>query len=532
MQAYPQEEDLQLMLEDELDCQLNNISQGQRYNVTVQNLIKWAEQEGKLRELVIGASKSNPGNPKLRNCVQELLPVLLDDIDRNLLSHELFISLIDSLKCFQDFAVVKDCCNLTIPDLAVHRPQQVLDIGNEDLETAVRWLIVLGLLLKDYRQKADGIPYIVEFVTCLQSQAKLKQIAHQALANWFEQVERCYGSPRLSHPKETLKKKVSKLQGHLLLVVRIPITPAPVEVQNTTFWVNRLICIETVHEDGLTHSQLVPPQEADLSVDNAQASQRGVSCTLKQIEESLLQWVREAETKLGNEAEKLDCPYDLTVEFFLPYEYLAEAVDRWKVQFGPVRLKKLESIGKKHQVVVRSLDRLEDSDLFNRLVKTWQKAEQLLQSNPSEKEIKAEIEQLDCLVTCNWDELERRLALSQRIALKLTCAMPTCTTRGSTTDALGQLFLSILEGGTPIALWSRQCNLSSSNVVSQMMEQLLTLEMLCNSDKLLEQVKLARIAASNDQHPGAHLAILCDEPQRLRQLKQFLKENQLWGMSA
>jgi hypothetical protein len=406
-----------------------------------------------------------------------------------------------------------------------------LDIENTELEPAVKWLIVLGLLLKDYRQKADGIPYIIEFVTCLQSQAKLEPIADQALADWFEQVEKCYGYQRLTDSKKGPQKDVSKLQGRLLIVVRIPITPALAETQNTIIWVNRFICIETVQQDGSTQSQLVPPQEADLSVDSAQASQRGVSCNLKQIEESLLKWVHQAETKLGNEADKLGCPYDLTIEFFLPYEYLTEAVDQWKVQSGPVRFGRLVPIGRKHRVVVRSLDRLEDSYLLNELDKTWQEAEKCLQKHSSEKDIQAKIEQLDCPVGCDWDELTRRLKIDQRIALKLTCAMPTCTTQGSPTDALGQLFLSILEGGTPIALWSRRCNLSSGNVVLQM-EQLLTLEMLCNSDKLLEQVKQTRIAAPNDQHLGSHLAILCDEPQRLRQLKQFLQENQLWGMSA
>jgi hypothetical protein len=64
------------------------------------------------------------------------------------------------------------------------------------------------------------------------------------------------------------------------------------------------------------------------------------------------------------------------------------------------------------------------------------------------------------------------------------------------------------------------------------MEQLLGRENIGNLDQLLEQVKQTRIAAANDQDLGHHLAILCDEPERLRQLKQFLEKSKLWGMSA
>ncbi len=530
MKAYLDEEELQLMLEDELDVQLNTICQSQTYNLTVQNLIKWAEQEGNLRELVIGASKANSGNPELRTCVQDLLPVFLDDIDQNLFKSELLIALIHILKLFSDFAVVKDCCRLTIEDLSIHRPQALRDMDNPKLASEVKWLIVLGLFLKDYPKKLDGTPYIVDFLSYFQGHVKQQSIS-QSLRDWLEQVKQDYDYPIVNQTQDTPAPEIVSIQGRLLIVVHPTNTATSGKQLNPSFLVNRFICIETIQSDRSIQSQLIPPQEDELSVDSAEFSQRGGYCTLKEIEKNILTWVHQAEMKLGNEAYKLGCAYDLTIEFFLPYEYLAQGVDRWQVPVHPLRLRRFTPVGRQHRVVVRSLDRMEDSELFNRLLKTWLKREQFLQNNPSLKEIKAAIEPLDCPVGCNWEELAGRLQVSQRIALKMTCDRANCTAREHPKNALNELFISLLEAGTPIALWSRQCNRSSSDVASQM-EQLLGVENIGNLDQLLEQVKQTRITAANEQDLGQHLAILCDEPERLRQLKQFLEKNKLWEMSA
>ncbi len=213
-------------------------------------------------------------------------------------------------------------------------------------------------------------------------------------------------------------------------------------------------------------------------------------------------WVHQAETTLGNEADNFSCPYNLTIEFFLPYEYLVGAVDKWQVMVGFPRLNRFNSMGRKHQVVVRSLDRLEDCDLLNRLRKTWQ-------NNLAKTEIYTQIEQLDCPIGCNWEDLTQRLEQS-RLALALTCLKPTCNMSCNSTN-MDDLFGSILEAGTPIALWSRQCNLSD---VQSTMERLLISEILRNPNSLLQEVQNIRKAAKtdNNQHLGHHLGILYDEP--------------------
>jgi hypothetical protein len=66
--AFPNRNRLELMLEDELGTSLNRITEGQPdYELAVRDLIKWAEANGKVPELLEGALKANPGNPKLKN---------------------------------------------------------------------------------------------------------------------------------------------------------------------------------------------------------------------------------------------------------------------------------------------------------------------------------------------------------------------------------------------------------------------------------------------------------------------------------
>lgn len=68
--AFPNSQNLALMVEDELDLSLNLITQGEaNYEISMAKLVQWAEAQGKLQQLLEGASRANPGNPKLKKLV-------------------------------------------------------------------------------------------------------------------------------------------------------------------------------------------------------------------------------------------------------------------------------------------------------------------------------------------------------------------------------------------------------------------------------------------------------------------------------
>ena len=65
--AFPEEEDLALMVKRALKTKLNLITKGNSgYETTVDRVVEWAKSQGKLPELVEGALKRNPGNPQMK----------------------------------------------------------------------------------------------------------------------------------------------------------------------------------------------------------------------------------------------------------------------------------------------------------------------------------------------------------------------------------------------------------------------------------------------------------------------------------
>ena len=65
LSAFPSEADLEQMVSFELDENLNYIATGGNYSEVVFKLIKWAQAQGKIEELLTAARSANPGNPKL-----------------------------------------------------------------------------------------------------------------------------------------------------------------------------------------------------------------------------------------------------------------------------------------------------------------------------------------------------------------------------------------------------------------------------------------------------------------------------------
>ncbi|MBE9062380.1 effector-associated domain EAD1-containing protein [cf. Phormidesmis sp. LEGE 11477] len=71
LSAFPNSELLAFMVKRALRQPLNVISQGATsYEVTVDRVVEWSKAQGKLQDLMEGALKKNPGNPKLRTLAQ------------------------------------------------------------------------------------------------------------------------------------------------------------------------------------------------------------------------------------------------------------------------------------------------------------------------------------------------------------------------------------------------------------------------------------------------------------------------------
>ncbi|MBK8047116.1 MAG: hypothetical protein IPK16_08335 [Anaerolineales bacterium] len=71
LSGYPAKTDLRMLVRIELDENLETIADGENLRVVVFNLVSWAEQTGRLDAVIQGAYRQNPGNPALKQLVQD-----------------------------------------------------------------------------------------------------------------------------------------------------------------------------------------------------------------------------------------------------------------------------------------------------------------------------------------------------------------------------------------------------------------------------------------------------------------------------
>lgn len=72
LSAFPSGAELEQMVSFELNENLNSIATGRNYSEVVFKLIKWAEAQGRVEELLTAACSTNSGNPKLRNFDEQI----------------------------------------------------------------------------------------------------------------------------------------------------------------------------------------------------------------------------------------------------------------------------------------------------------------------------------------------------------------------------------------------------------------------------------------------------------------------------
>jgi hypothetical protein len=70
--AFPEESDLEIMVQYYLQTALNRISRAKTYDKIVFDVIQWANARGKVSVLLQGASETNPDNPDLLQFISSL----------------------------------------------------------------------------------------------------------------------------------------------------------------------------------------------------------------------------------------------------------------------------------------------------------------------------------------------------------------------------------------------------------------------------------------------------------------------------
>ncbi len=195
---------------------------------------------------------------------------------------------------------------------------------------------------------------------------------------------------------------------------------------------------------------------------------------------------------------------DLVVECFLPHELLSYPVERWTVETGMIDVE----LGKQHQVVVRSLKRVQiiasttstvgkPYYLWSSWKRKWEKCLSGQQSSSQNQEL-AQI----------WTE-EKGQEDPQRLYDDLHGSATACL--ALTFVPSSKVFNAIFSAGIPILFWPRK-NVSEPEPVQSFFTQALSCCKLARLPSLLWE---KRKEANGDHHYGRHLTLLWDDPSRL-----------------
>jgi hypothetical protein len=227
-----------------------------------------------------------------------------------------------------------------------------------------------------------------------------------------------------------------------------------------------------------------------------EVQQKGTACQLEEIPTVLDKFLKLSLRHLVGKR------YDLTVEAFLPMDYLCMDVDKWKLA-DPAFEGEHYVIGTKYRVIVRSQERLEPKYLDSRLNQwyaNWDRVKSSWESVPND----TDFEHLDNLESCNWKRLVANL--TQKLGLKLTCGLIEMYKK--------DLFTSVLKAASPVALWARG-NCSDWDLATEMNKILLTNPMLELSEIIRKKRADADLEDQPEEYLGSHLSLLWEDPHRL-----------------
>ncbi|MBM0740413.1 hypothetical protein JOY44_02075 [Phormidium sp. CLA17] len=229
---------------------------------------------------------------------------------------------------------------------------------------------------------------------------------------------------------------------------------------------------------------------------DVEEQRKGASCQFEEIPTVLDQFLNLSLQHLTGKR------YDLTIEIFLPLDYLCEGVDGWKLTDSFFEDECYE-MGTKYRVLVRSRERLEPKYLASRLNQwyaNWERVKAYWHTVPND----CDFEHLSNFEGCNWKRVVNNL--TQKLGLKLTCGLIETHNK--------ELFTALLKAAAPIALWAR-CHCDHWDQVAEMDALLLAGPLLALSEIVWKKRQDAYLADKPEDQLGAYLALLWEDPYRL-----------------
>jgi hypothetical protein len=181
----------------------------------------------------------------------------------------------------------------------------------------------------------------------------------------------------------------------------------------------------------------------------------------------------------------------LIIEMVVPREMFCWPVDRWEIDVGGFDA----VVGAYYPVVLRWLDRLRDERLQGRWSTKWQ-AVRTYRGAPLWLRSSDQFQP---------SQLLAMLGQAPETGTFVTFAFPPTRVAERSGDAL----TVALSGGTPVAVWWRECD-PDPKIAQKELESLLTYDSLRELPDLLRMVRNQAEQLADPKHPGCRLALLFD----------------------
>ncbi len=212
--------------------------------------------------------------------------------------------------------------------------------------------------------------------------------------------------------------------------------------------------------------------------------------------------------------------HNLTIELFVPFDYLGEPFELCEI---PSRRRTImRPLGSRYRFTVHCLDRYEEKELFNEHEIRWIKIKEEIKQDKKCDYLKS-IEKVK-----NWDTLSTKWKRDNFYAINIIDKLPK--------NNQEEYFDAFLSSGVPISLWlwNNCLNLEIIRVEEQFKE-LLNIEDFQDLSTIFDRIYRLREDACNEgdraeEHLGYHLGFICDRLDPIPyNLKQRLNRRGLQG---
>lgn len=526
IEAYPDETKLKRMFWIAFSKKLQTVAEGANHTERVDALIEWAEANGKVTDLIRGAHRRNPTNRKLKDfCESNSLDLLQDACQENSsqITLEFLNALIGIPLLTLPFQILLTSGRAVLPSGASDSSSDKdwEDFNHEQLSPVMRFYGFLKLTLAKFPQ-SQKLPTLLRFVREVYSSLPDNSPIEETLSEWIQRVETEYGiTPQPSPAQQSTSQQTCTLEASLMVTVRLDSKQK--QGNALRYRVGGYLYFDQITSSNSTRLKPRPPLQ--LNLPNAE-SQPSVVCPWQQVPEYTDQFLQVANSLLSHQLkQQLDYrAYKLTVEFFLPIDFMGADVDQWPIS------SRQEPVGKDYGVVVRFCDRIDDDVRYNEICLAWEALQDVLNTTSNDELLSQHFENpVDFQQYSSWRQLE--VNLRERLGLKLCCGLPE-----SSSEQKG-LFEAILFGDIPIAVWTRDNEIlerdsESGEVntinISAALNLFLAKECFLSPVNLAEKLKHIRLQAWAEVSEtlqgrclGDQMSLMLDNPERSPLLSQF-----------